>query len=469
MIKKYLLAVLSSLGSGAKFVPAFLQASPLGYQGNFRTVSGHTSVCMWNAACDMTEVEIAVSNAIVWVTGSSAEGIPSDNANLNIVANLYTPQYPYSKSTRNFSGSLLAGATDGTLAANAPASAWEYVEFSNGERRWVKYTGSSTAASWDTPLSSNCTNVARIWAMVNRGAFQFNGASPGVLTGGVKTVLKSIMSGLQLKSGDPVSINCYISKVGGGSFLLPANQPSNTNDVLGDALKECYVDSGTNYAANKFGTAPFNATLTGGVNQFRPIALRGRNTSNTLYLEWTLFGDSIASLQTSLWQKFFHKYKIPYLNLAKAGEYPSSFIAQNDVRKQVYGGRGALVEYGPNSPTLSQLQAMWAHARANGYTKVIQVLLPPNTSAGSTGWTASDQSDQVANPAIRTLNAQILALVGQPDGPDDTIDCNTPLVGPDLDKWKPNYTTDGTHLNNTAIQAGLDDFEANDVQAKFRA
>jgi hypothetical protein len=430
-------------------------------------------VCMYRAACDMTEVEITLSNVLIWTNGNTAESFPSDNANLNVVATLFSPTLSNGnpvKTTRNFSGSLASGAVNGVLAANAPASAWEYVEFSNGDKRWVKYTGSSTAAEWDTPLSSACTNVARIWSMSSRGEFQFDGASPGVLTGGVRSVIKSVMSGLNLKKDDPISVNCYVSKVGGGTFQLPANQPSNILDVLGNGLKECYVDSGSNYSSNRFGTAPFNATLTGGVNQFRPLALRGRNKTNTNYMEVVVIGDSIGSIQTSWVQKFLHKYKIPYINLCKAGEYSSSYLAQNTVRKQVYGGRVALVQMGANSYSLGQQQAMWAHLRASGFTKIIQVLVTPNTSVGSTGWVATDLSDQVANDNVRTVNAQIVALKGQPDGPDEVIDTTTPCIGADPDKWDYGLTGDGLHPNTTCIDTRILPYlDAQNYQALFLA
>jgi hypothetical protein len=440
-------------GIAGLFLPSFLQASPAGYQGSFRSVTGHTSINMWNAACNMTAIECTVSNALFWTSGAAAEGIPSDGANINITAVLYTPRVPLTRTTRNFNASLASGATSGTLAANAPASAWEYVEFSNGERRWVRYTGSSTAATWDTPLSSACTNVARIWTLDNRGAFLFNGVSPGVLTGGVQTTLKGVISGLSVNKDDPVIVNFYLSRVGGGSFLMPASQPANLTDIYGNALKECYTDSVTNYANTKFGTAPFNAVLTGGINQYRPVSLRGSTRSNTTMMETTVIGDSIGSTQSGWVQKFLHTNKIPFQNLCKAGEYASIYLLQNNVRKQVYGGRVALVEMGANSYSLAQLQPLWAHLRENGYTKIIQVLVTPNTSSGSTGWTAADQSDQVANPAIRTVSAQIVALVGQPDGPDAVIDTGTPCQGVDPDKWAPNLTADGIHPNGTAVDS----------------
>ena len=84
------------------FVPAFMQASAAGYQGAFPSVPGHNSACMWRAACDMAEVNVTVSNCVLWGSGVTAEVFPADGADLNIKAVLYVPAKPYSKPTRNF-------------------------------------------------------------------------------------------------------------------------------------------------------------------------------------------------------------------------------------------------------------------------------------------------------------------------------------------------------------------------------
>jgi hypothetical protein len=438
--------------SGQQFYPAFMQAAPLGYLGSFRSVSGHNSVSMYRAAADVSTVELIVSNAIIFATQNTSEAFPGDGLSLNVKCVLYAPTFPYSKTVRAFqAGGLAQGATSGTLAANAPGSTMEYVQLSNGDYRWMKYTGGSPNVTWDAPLSSAAAVNAQIWQMQNKGTFQFDGVSPGVLTGGQFSVLKSTISGLSIKKGDPVYVISYISRVGGGSFLLPGNQPANGTDVLNNGLLESYFD-GADSTGTRFGSAPWY-TVAQGANQFRPISLRGADLTNNTYQPIPVIGDSIASNPVSWVQQFLHSKSVPFVNLSKAGETAAAFISSSTVRVNALSNGTYLVEMGRNSWAVPGLQALWTYLRSKGATKIIQVLPPPQTTSGTSDWS----SEATQNPDTATLgvNAQMIALLGQPNGPDVIWDTYTPCMGVDNQKWAAGYTGDGTHPGQLGINAIL--------------
>jgi hypothetical protein len=430
---------------------AFMQAQPVGFIGSFRTVAGHNSVSMYRAAADMDTVEVAVSNAILFASQNTSEAFPSDSLSLQVKCVLWAPTFPYVKTVRAFASPLSAGATSGTLAANAPGSTLEYVQLNSGEYRWMRYTGGSTNVTWDAPLTLPAAVNAQIWQMQNKGIFTFDGSGLAVLTGGQFSVMKSSIAGLAIKKNDPVYVTSYISRVGGGNFLLPGNQPANGTDALNNGLLESYTDGAADNTGTRFGSAPWY-TIAMGANQFRPIALRGLNLSNNTSKPVTVIGDSIASNPVSWVQQFLHSKTVPYVNLSKAGETAAQFISSSAVRVQVLGGGVALVEMGRNAWALPGMQALWSFLRTNyGYTKIIQVLPPPQTTSGTSDWS----SEATQNPDTATLgvNAQIIALLGQSNGPDVIWDTYTPCMGTDNQKWAAGYTGDGTHPGALGIAA----------------
>lgn len=448
MRKHILFGVLS--GASRSATPAFMQAAPVGFIGSFRSVTGHNSVCMYRAAGDTDSVEVTVSNASIFVTQNTSEAFPGDGLNLEVKCVLWAPTFPYVKTVRAFASPLSAGATSGTLAANAPGSTLEYVQLNSGEYRWMRYTGGSTNVTWDAPLTLPAAVNAQIWQMQNKGIFQFSGASPGILTGGQFSVLKSTITGLSIKKNDPVYVTSFIRRVGGGSFLLPGNQPANGNDILGNGLLESYVDSTTDSTGTRFGSAPWY-TIAMGANQFRPIALRGYGIANNTYRPISVVGDSIAANVGSWVQQFLHSKGVPFVNLAKAGETAAQFIANSTVRVQALSRGYMLVEMGRNAWAVPGMQALWTYLRANGATKIIQVLPPPQTTSATNDW--SSEATQNPDTATLPVNAQIISLLGQPNGPDAIWDSYTPCQGTDIQKWAPNYTGDGTHPGSLGISA----------------
>lgn len=451
---------LTGLKYNAKFVgpndtvdnarPAFMQANAVGYIGSFRSVTGHSSITMYRAAADMDSVEVTLSNAVLYESATLSEAFPSDGLNLEVQLTLYTPTWPYVETTRNFTATLSSGATSGTLTANAPGSTLEYCRFSNGDFRWIKLTSGSTAVTWDKPLSSSAASNPKTLQTSSRGQFQFNGSNIATLTGGKFTTLKSVISGLNIKADDPVYVNSYIMRQGGGSFLLPANQPANWQDNLSNGLLEAFIDSTTNYQSSRFGSAPWYA-IAGGSNQFRPIALRGFNLVGNTKRPVTVIGDSIGSDPNSWVQQWLHANKVPYVNLCKAGEATASFLAGNEVRSQVLDRGMALVEMGRNAWDVTSMQNMWSYLRAQGFTRIVQVLPPPQTTSGTSDW--SSEAAQNADTVTIGVNNQIIALVGQSNGPDAIIDTYTPCQGTNVQKWAAGYTGDGVHPNATGRAA----------------
>lgn len=454
MIKKDLLnSTMSAISTANLPGPAFMQAAALGLQGSARTISsgGHNAVTMWRAACDYDSVEILISNAIIWASATTSETFPADGSTLLVEGTLWTPTFPYVETTRNFTNSFAVGATGGTLTSNAPGSTLEYCVFSSGEARWIKLTGSSTAVTWDAPLTATAASNPRTRAFTST-PITFGGNAAATLTGGQLSAVKTVVTGLNGKRGDPMYINWYVSKSGGGSFQLPANQPANWQDTLGVGLLEAFNDSVTNSKNTRFGSPPWYA-IAGGTNQFRPIAVRAFNRANNTKVPVTIIGDSIGTFLGSWVQRFCHANYIPYVNLCKAGEASASFIAGSTVRQQAFSNGVAFCEMGRNAWSLSSMQTLWAFLRQKGYSRIIQVLPPPQTTSGTNNWS----TEATQNPDTVTLgvNAQIRALVGTFGGPDAIIDTYTPCQGVDPQKWAGGYTDDGTHPNDTGVSAIL--------------
>lgn len=438
--------------------PAFMQANAVGYIGSFRSVSGHNSVCMYRAAADMDSVEATFSNSVWFESGSASEAFPSDGADLQVNANLFTPTWPIVETTRNFTAPFAEGATSGTLTADAVGSTLEYCRFSNGDYRWIKLTGTGTSAerravTWDKPLSSAAASNPRTLQTSNRGAFTFDGSPNMILKGGQFSIIQAIIANLNIKKFDPAYVNSYVSKVGGGAFLLPCNQPANWQDNLSNGLLEAYNDSTTPSNNTRFGSPPWYA-IAGGANMFRPNALRGFNLVGNTYRPVTVFGDSIGSDPNSWLQTFLHFYGVPYVNLCKAGETAGEFInSANPVRKQILDRGCALVQMGRNSWNLTAIQQLWDYLTAQGFTRIIQVYPPPMTTTTDNGATEANQTQDTATSA---LFPTIDALVGTPNGPHAKWNSYDAVKGTDPLKWAAGYSSEtGTlvHPNPTGRAA----------------
>lgn len=433
--------------------PAFMQASPLGSQGSFRSVSGHNSVCMYRAAADMDSVEITLSNAILFESGTLSEAFPSDGYDLQVNCEFFTPTWPYVETTRNFTAGLASGATSGTLTANAPGSTLEYCRFSNGDFRWIKLTGGSTAVTWDKALSSAAASNPKTLQTSRRGSFTQNGSANLILKGGQFSILQLVMSGLNIKKDDPVYVECYVSRVGGGSFLLPGNMPANWQDDLSNGLLEAYNDSTTNSSQVRFGSPPWYS-IAGGANMFRPMALRGFNIANNTRRPATIYTDSIGNFSKSWVQQLMHKLGVPYVNYGKAGQTISQLTDPNNPISPYIADKGAaIIQIGRNMWNLPALQLAWDMARARGHTKIIQVFPPPMTNTTDSGATEENQTQDTVTSA---LFASIVPLVGTPTGPNAIWNSYDAVKGTDPLKWAAGYSSEsGTlvHPNDTGNAA----------------
>lgn len=423
--------------------PAFMQASPLGSSGSFRSVTGHNSVCMYRAAADMDSVEITLSNAILYESGTLSEAYPSDGVDLQVNCELFTPTWPYVETTRTFNAGLASGATSGTLTANAPGSTLEYCRFSNGDFRWIKLTGGSASVTWDKPLSSAAASNPKTLQTTRRGSFTQNGNANLILKGGQFSIIQAVISGLNIKRNDPVYVNCYVSRVGGGSFLLPGNMPANWQDDLSNGLLEAYNDSTTNSSQTRFGSPPWYS-IAGGAPMFRPMALRGFNLQNNIYRPVTIYTDSIGNFSKSWVQQLMHRLGVPYVNYGKAGQTISQLTDPNNPISPYIADKGvAIIQIGRNMWNLPALQAAWAMARARGHTKIIQVLPPPITNTTDNGATEANQTQDTTTSA---LFAAIYALVGTEDGPHAIWNSYDAVKGVDPQKWAAGYSSESGQL-----------------------
>lgn len=439
-----------------KALPAFMQASAVGYIGSFRSVTAHNSVCMYRAAADMDSVELTISNAVLFEGQNASEAFPSDGADLAVKCTLYTPTFPYVETTRNFTAAFVGGETGGTLTADAPGSTLEYCRFSNGDYRWIKLTGTGTSAerravTWDKPLSSAAASNPRTLQTSSRGSFLFDGNPTGVLVGGRFSVLKSVISGLGIKKNDPAYVNSYVTRVGGGSFLLPGNQPANWQDNLSNGLLESYNDSATDSTGTRFGSPPWYLPA-GGANMFRPMALQGFNLQNSTYQSVYVIGDSIGSDPNSWVQTFLHANGVPFVNLCKAGETSAEFLnISNPVRREILNKGGiALVQMGRNSWSLSAIQALWTYLYSLGFTKIIQVYPPPQTTTSNGG---IDEAGQTQDTNTLTVINQVELLIGTPGAAHRRWNTYVPCQGVDPLKWAAGYSVDMTHPNPTGRAA----------------
>ncbi len=433
--------------------PAFMQACPLGSTGSFRSVTGHNSVCMYRAAADMNAVEITLSNAVLFESGTTSEAFPSDGADLQVNCELFTPTWPYVETTRNFTAGLASGATSGTLTANAPGSTLEYCRFSNGDFRWIRLTGSSTAVTWDKPLTSAAASNPRTLQTSRRGSFTQNGSANLILKGGQFSIIQAIIAGLNIKKDDPAYVNCYVSRVGGGSFLLPANMPANWQDDLSNGLLEAFNDSTTNSSQTRFGSPPWYS-IAGGTNMFRPMALRGFNIANNTRRPATIYTDSIGNFATSWVQFLMHRLGVPYVNYGKAGQTISELLNPNNPISPFIADKGAaIIQIGRNMWNLPALQLAWDMARARGHTKIIQVFPPPITNTTDNGATEANQTQDTVTSA---LFASVIALRGTPTGPDAIWNSYDAVKGIDPLKWAAGYSSEVgqlVHPNATGVAA----------------
>lgn len=426
-------------------LPGFMPASPVGYIGSFRTIAtSHNAINAFRSGCDTTSINLHLSNCVYFESQNLEEAFPPDGYNLVVKGNFYYPAKPYVKNTRNFvAGGLAAGATNGTLTANAPGSTIEYVEFSNGDCRYVKYTGSQNTCSWDQPLSSAASSTARFW-QVTSVPILFDGSATGILEGGKFSTLIPRIDGVDIRANDPCYAIVNISRQGGGSFLLPANQPAIAIDQYQTGLLESYTDSATDSTGTRLGSPPWYA-LAQGANMFRINAITVNNVSNALAGDCDVIGDSIGSVQYSWVQKCLHKNKIRFNNFSKAGGTFSQFLNSiNPVRRQFLSSKTVFFEMGINEWNITSCMNAWAWARSVGYTNIIQVLPPNNTAAGSTGF--DSEATQVADTTTQVTNALVVAKLGQPDGPTRIIDMNTPCRGVDPQKRAVGSTNDGVHI-----------------------
>lgn len=433
--------------------PAFMQASPIGASGSFRLVTGHNSVCMFRAAADVDGVELTISNAILYESGTASEAYPPDGYDLQLNCEFFTPTWPYVETTRNFNAALASGATGGTLTANAPGSTLEYCRFSNGDWRWIRLTAGSPNVTWNQPLSSAAASNPKTLQTSRRGSFTLDGNPNVVLKGGQFSIIQPIMTGLNIKRNDPVYVEFYVSRVGGGSFLLPGNMPANWQDDLANGLLEAYNDSTTNSSQTRFGSPPWYS-IAGGANMFRPMALRGFNLQNNIYRPVTIYTDSIGNFSKSWVQRLMHSLGVPYVNYGKAGQTISQLTdPANPISPYIADEGAAVLQIGRNMWNLPALQQAWAMARARGHTKIIQVFPPPMTNTTDNGATEANQTQDTTTSA---LFASILALVGTENGPDAIWNSYDAVKGIDPLKWAAGYSSEsGTlvHPNDTGSQA----------------
>lgn len=170
------------------------------------------------------------------------------------------------------------------------------------------------------------------------------------------------------------------------------------------------------------------------------------------------------------------KNRFGYLNLGKVGESAQSFADNNAANLlnryriaaiQQAGCSVAIVDYGVNdwktlpSPTLEQLkgwlQGCWDKLHAMGL-RVYQTTITPVTSSTDNWATAGSQSirdpqrGHTLDNAVRAaLNDWILTLPAPLSGAiDSAVQVETAR---NSGIWKPGYTVDGIHPNNTAALA----------------
>lgn len=443
--------------------PGFMQASPLGFSAAVRTVTGHTSALSYRSACDTNEVELTVSNVTLFGGPSISESIPSDGKDLIARVSLFRPTFPYVPTSRNFATAPLAGATSATLASPFnQTSTRDIVYFSNGEIRFVYFKNGSTAVTWTTPLSSDCTTTAftRAWTRID--------VLPNdiLLAGGTKSTQQLRVAVPNLKRDDVVLASCHIRAADGSSFVLPAQQPVNHLDYLANGLQESFVDSSTDQHTTRLGAGAF-LNFSGGSSAFKPLGLRAVNPTNMLKRPTYVIGDSIGSSMISWVQQFLHANKVPYVNMSKAGETASKFINNNQARILLADKGIALCQLGRNSWNLASAQLLWAWCRAQGFSTILQVLPPPITTGTSGGTSWQSESTQNEDLATQAVNAQIIAMLNTAGGPNGIIDTYTPVKGTNPNKWAPNLTDDGIHPNAAGTTLILAYFASQGYAAMF--
>lgn len=456
MIKKHVLFGVLSSASIAIPLPFALQASPLGATtGAQRTLSvRHNSMTSYLAVGGASQIEVALSNVSIF--GDPDAEVVTPNS-ITVSGYVYTPggtNGVASWQNRTANAAVVAGATSLTTTASpATANGLHLIRFSTGEIRFGNTTVGSSTYTWAKGLKSNATTAVQIkqpnsvyWTQT---PITFaGGATSMTFTGGVKQLYKANLTAT-VTAGLPFIVALSVVPQAGGSYSLPCQMVPNSIDYLSDGLLESYQDNATDFTGTYFGTSPW-VNMQGALGTYKPLAVRAFTPSTMSKQTTTIWGDSISTNIAGWVQFFMHDNQIPYVHLGKAGESPASFLTQNEIRSQLNSGSVLLCQLGRNGYNLSSLQALWAAGRAAGYTKIIQVLPPPQTTS-TDGWTT--EANQSSDTNTDVVNQQVLDRVGQAAGPDAVIDTYTPCKGTDPLKWAVGYTDDGTHPNNTGIAA----------------
>lgn len=446
--------ILAGLGGSLSPLPFAMQASPLGAtSGARRTLSvRHNSVTSYLALGAATQIEIALSNVSIYGV-SAAEAVTPDS--ITVSGYVYTPggsSGAASWQNRTANATVSAGATSLTTTAGpATANGLHLIKFSTGEFRFGNTTVGSSTYTWATGLKSGATTAIQIkqpnsvyWTQT---PITFaGGATSMTFTGGVKQLYKAVVNATTT-SGLPFIVQLSVVPQAGGSYSLPCQMIPDSIDYLSNGLLESYQDNATDYSGIYFGAPPW-VNMQGALGTYKPLSVRAFTPTGLVKKSTTIWGDSLSTNISGWVQFFMHDNQIPYVHLGKAGESPASFLLQNTIRSQLDSGDVLLCQLGRNGYDLSALQALWSAGRAAGYKKIIQVLPPPQTTS-TDGWTTETNQTQDTNTSL--VNAQVLALVGLPDGPDAIIDTYTPCKGTDPLKWSAGYTDDGTHLNAAGI------------------
>jgi hypothetical protein len=449
--------------------PGFAQASPLGAaSGGRRNLSTqHNSYSMYLAQCDGTGAEVALTNTSIFASAGAAEAASSSP--LTYKGWAYFPTATWANRTVDVSatgGVIPAGATSCVFTGTAAIETALYlIRFSTGELRWATLTAGQNTLSWRAaaPLQQAATASIQ-WKQRGstgwtRVPLTFNGSDTITFEAGVKKVVKCEVTGT-VRKGVPFMVSLNVTPTNGVyPFELPAQQNPNGEDYNYLGLQEAFNDTGSDVSGTFWGGAPW-AVAGFGNGSVRPLSVKVLNPTNAVARPVTILGDSIPSSLASWTQRWFSWKGIPYVLLSKAGETPGGAIAQSEVRSQVYDKGLVVCQLGRNSYSLAQLQNLWAYCRAQGFSKIIQVLPPPQTTSPTNNWTTADSQDADTN--TRAVNAQVIAAVGTPTGPHGIIDTFTPCVTTKTgggDVWVPEFTIDGTHPaggSGAAILAHLD-------------
>lgn len=277
----------------------------------------------------------------------------------------------------------------------------------------------------------------------------FSGVNAGVMASGATMVSDSVS--VDIPSGDKFWVRHYRQNANGFIYNLYAGR----NDVQGDK--------------GEAGSSVANVVMGGAITSnlsliATPAAIIAMTRNPSLYLVGDSrvvgVGDDFADNTTGATGEFARSIDgIAYINAGFAGDRASSFVTKNDKRlaiasycSHVFSNYGIndIISGATEATVKSNLYTLWGVVR-NNKNGLFQSTIPPVTTSTDSWATTTNQTLHATNSIRVNINNFIRAVPDVLDGVFELADVAESARDSGL--WKPGYTGDGVHENETGYTA----------------